>query len=360
MPKDKNKIALSLDDIKKLLDSDNVNKKKKKRKKKKKDKYKVKSEKRKQKGITFDPIKHGPNIPTRTMSWNGPSQAMRQDDVLRGDINKLNNKLAFSSDPQEIKQLKDQITNLQANQLPPGISPEILQKAQSVTDAGGKITMLSNGVKITMPKKDIKHRKAKDVTDLIVGSKPAKKTSLFETNDGKGDFSQSRFLPKQEPPNTLTNIESRVEDLSELPMYNVGDNIDVPASQWIDTYDDSQVAEFPDVSFDDDQYNDQGVTLDETIDEADNIEFKDESHVYDYYDAEGNIIPPEDLHMYNIADSYEDEPDEDKPEEKPVKVKNVKKLTKPKKIVLKTYTCPECGKEYKYEARLIKHMESKH
>ena len=347
----KNKIELSLDDIKKLL-KDDVIKKKKRKKRKKKDKYKVKGEK--QKGISFDPIKHGPNIPTRAMMWNGPSQAMRQDDVLRGDINKLNNKLAFTSDPQEIKQLKDQITNLQAKQLPPGISPEILQKAQSVTEAGGKITMLSNGVKITMPKKEIKHRKAKDVTDLVVGSKPAKKTSLFESNDGKGDFSQSRFLPKQEAPNTLANIKTRVEDLSELPMYNVEDNIDVPNSQWIDTNDDNaQVTEFPDVSFDDDQYNEQGVILDETIDEADNIEFENKSHIYDYYDEEGNEIPFEDLQKYDI-----DNPDEDESEAKVTK--NIEKTITPKKIAAKPYICPVCNKDYRYKKRLLDHIETKH
>ena len=90
-------------------------------------------------------------MPNRVMSapWNnGPSIGMRQDDVLRGELNKLNNKLFFNSDPQETKQLREQIAQLTTNQIPPDVSPDDIAALQDRKKEGYTVKKMSYGYKI--------------------------------------------------------------------------------------------------------------------------------------------------------------------------------------------------------------------
>ena len=151
MPKDKNKIALSLEDIKKLLDSDDKTKKKKKRKKKKKDKNKTKH-----KGMTFEPIKHNPNMPNHVMSkpWNyGPSLGMRQDDTLRGELNMFNNKLAFNSDPHETKKLREQIKELEKQRISNFFIDDEIRTISGLRESGAEFEVLKSGALKIKPSK---------------------------------------------------------------------------------------------------------------------------------------------------------------------------------------------------------------
>ena len=154
------------------------------------------------------------------------------------------------------------------------------------------------------------------------------------------------FLPKPKQPDTLAVPLSRVQDLSNLPTmysyddstdinaYAEDDNIDVPASKWIHTEDENK-AQDDDVDFDDN--NEYGTPTEE----ADKTE---DSEEYEYYDDEGNLIPPDELESYVLD-----------PTNEPVQTVKRSKTTDTGK-----YICPVCFKEYKQEKRLTSHIKQKH
>ena len=191
----------------------------------------------------------------------------------------------------------------------------------------------------------ITRRKARVVTDLFATN-----------NDGRGDFSDSKFLPKPTPPDTLASPPVRVQDLSDLtPVYADDDNIDVPASQWIDHDVDEALEDEDDDKFST-IYGDDGIidnyaeVWGNTDDLGEDDMYGDEAQEpdeYEYYDEEGNMIPSDELGEYDIGDA-------------PEVMEKVIKTPKGPKLSNKPYECPECSKAYIHKGHLDNHMKKKH
>ena len=101
--------------------------------------------------------------------------------------------LSFSS-LKDTKQLREQIAQLTTNQIPPDVSPDDIAALQDRKKEGYTVKKMSYGYKITEPKKDVTHRRAKDVTDVVPSKKKSNaKTTLYAPNDGRGDFSDTKL-----------------------------------------------------------------------------------------------------------------------------------------------------------------------
>ena len=279
---------LTLDDIKKLIKEDKKKAKRKKKKAKKAKKIKANT------AAAFDPIKHNPNmrdhvtasrftnagVPISNTSASvfpntGASVLTREVDTLRGELNKVNNRLIGLGDNNKEPEKKHKST---FHSIAERLGDDIQEGKRSFKQhKNGSFTI-----------GDIARPKTPKPVGRPKGSVNKAKIVEIGRHDGIGDFSVSTPLasseyksePKEQP--SLSSAGEHKEPLIknekpvEVNLFHEEDNVDVAKSEWNDNVDNNDVEDEPRVEeelpddYEEEETKEEQTTL--TKDDLNNME----------------------------------------------------------------------------------------